>query len=120
MSIIIRKYDGSTLTVSKITEISEKLPAKYAIHRQPGANQDTIQPLGTSNREYTLKGIATAAAGSTFFTDMRSKTGSIYYSSSAFGVIINNLQVFYTDINLGDSGGRPLERKFTISMIEVI
>ena len=119
MTTTIRNYQGTALTTAKIIEISEKLSMKSAIHKLPGADKDYIQSLGASNKVFTIKGIVTTSSEDTFLYTLVRNTGSLIFSSSAFGQPINT-QVFFLDVDLQDKGSRPLERTFMIRAIEVL
>ena len=119
MTTTIINSAGTSLTTARIIEISEKISMKFSIHRFPGANKDYIQNLGASNKEFNIKGIVTTAAAATFLYTLVRETGSLIYSSSAFGIPIN-AQVFFLNLDMQDKGSRPLERTFSLRAIEVL
>jgi hypothetical protein len=122
MVAILRNHIGNTIgggTLGRITDISVKFYSKIVIHRLPSANYDTVQTLGTGSRGFSISGIITDALGETWIAQANCKTGSIYFSSSAYGVQYNVQVVFY-DPTTRDIGERPFERKFSINAIEVL
>lgn len=125
----------------RIESITEKLSSKHAMHLLPTADKDLIQRLGKSNRSFTIKGILTTYqygfcwddavndVDAGFFRDMVGYTGSIaYYNAfSTIGILTggreaawsNSPVVLWTGVDYEDRAGRPMERRFTITAVEI-
>ena len=121
MVATLRNWVGSTIPPNgKVQEIIVKRVSKISIHKLPGADKDLVQKMGLSNRIFTISGWVPNSDGIGFLETAVSNTGSILYTSSALGQAINNVQVLFYDLEFRDAGSRPLERRFTISAVEII
>ena len=122
MPITIRDYTGSILAGSdgRVTDLTTFWSTKTSIHKLPGANKDLVQKLGISNRRFTLKGFVTTYSGSVFLEAANNNSGSMSFSSNLNAVLMNYTRVFYYELEWLDSGLRPLERRFTLSAVEII
>lgn len=128
----------------RIESITEKLSSKYAVHFLPTADKDLIQKLGKNNRYFTIKGILTTyqygfcwteggaaqnEPDAAFFRDMVGYTGSfIFYNAFSTSDILTggrefafwtSTNVLWTGVDFEDKAGRPMERRFTISAVEI-
>ena len=121
MPVTIRNSVGGTLTGSdgRVNDLSTSQSTKTSVHKLPGADKDLVQKMGLSNRRFTLKGFVTTLAGSGFIESVKNDTGSISFSSN-LGTLLSATIVFYHDLEWFDSGLRPLERRFSISAVEII
>ena len=121
MVCTLRNHTGDVIPPNGIiTEFTVKRETKTSVHKLPGAGKDLIQKMGLSNRIFAIKGFVTNSAGVTTLNDTVNYTGSILYVNILGQTIINNVQVFYTDLQLHDRGLRPFETNFLITAVEII
>ena len=121
MTITLINNSGSSFTEGLINDISVKLATKHSVIPLPGIDKDVIQKFGKNNREFDIKGIVTGSDGVTFLENNINQTGSFYFSSSALNqVLISTTTVYYSNLEWRDTGDRPLERKFSLTLIEVL
>lgn len=126
-----------------VEAISETLSLKYSANFVPTADKDIIQKLGKNNRTFKIKGILTNYKygfcynegdscndmDSGFFRDMIGYTGSIFFANSFSdsNILTGGRQTAYSDsptvlwtgVDFEDNASRPMERKFSVTAVEL-
>ncbi len=121
MTITLRNNSGSAFSDGLINDISVKMATKSSVIPMPGIDKDVIQKFGKNNRAFNIKGIVTGSAGVSFLENAIKQTGSFYFYSNALNqVLIGTTTVYYSNFEWQDTGDRPLERKFSLTLIEII
>jgi hypothetical protein len=124
--VLVNKY-SDTFT-GKIDDLTIGQSTKTSVVPIAGADVDVVQKMGASNKTFAVKGYVTVydAAGTSgdssveFLNKGLNFTGSIYwYSGTLKQTLIPTTVVFFQDLQWSDKGSRPLEREFTLSLVEL-
>lgn len=113
---------GSSIPNLIINDIKEIKVTRHVVHDVLAADQDIIQTMGNKNRTYAISGWA-YQTGSDNIPLQTARTDLFYLLGTTGSIssdIISSLQVLFTELNIDDKGGRPMEFKFDLQAIEVI
>ena len=123
MTNIIYNASGSAIPGIVIDRIQQTKGTKTIIQELPGAGYDIVQNLGIKNKRFVLEGYALAtgslptspslATSKTNLEWLDGRTGS--FSSN----VISQGHVLFTNVDVDDKAGRPLELRFSIEAVEV-
>ena len=125
--IILRDKIGTTFT-GRIDDLTTGQSTKAVVIKQPGLDSDIVQKMGASNKTFTLKGYVTnydpqTVAGDSsvvFLNNANNNTGSIYFHSDALALdLIPTTIVLIHNLQWKDAGNRPMERTFTLELVEI-
>jgi len=125
--VILRDKIGTTFT-GRIDDLTTSQTTKATVIKMPGVDSDVVQKMGASNKTFMLKGYVTqqdplTIVGDTsvvFLNNAVNYTGSLYFHSDALALdLIPTTVVFLENLQWKDSGTRPMERSFTLSLVEI-
>lgn len=125
--IILRNKSSHTFT-GRIDDLSIIQSTKTPVIGIPGSDSNVVQKMGLSNKRYKLKGYVTAqdplSVGSEtpteFLNNNLNFTGSIYfYSDTLAQTLIAATCVFYENLEWEDTGDKPSERSFNLTLVEL-
>ncbi len=147
MSLTITNAAGSTLTTLNIQGIHQVNPTKFVVIPLGGTDKDEVQKFGKQNRIVQLKGCASALDQKVFLENLIGNTGSIKYESDpglifwsqSYGLgdfdpndffyedffvytgetMYYDLPVYFRSLNWHEIGARPMEREFTLEVVEI-
>ena len=125
--VILRNKTSATFT-GRIDNVSTSQTTKTATIKLAGADKDVIQKIGLSNKIFTVQGYVSvndpltveSETPSEFLNNAVNYTGSIYWRSDTLALdLIPGTCVHFTDLEWKDEGSRPMERVFTLSLVEI-
>ncbi len=124
MGVSLINYYGVSFSEGKITEITVKNSTKSSTTSIPGLDKDYILRMNKTIREFSLSGYVTGSDGIWFLGASLNNTGSFYYTSSAFGgdmigTATAPVTVFYENLQMKDVSGKPMQRDFDLTLLEV-
>ena len=138
---------GTSLTTLNIRGIQQVNPTKLVVIPLGAADKDAIQNFGLRNRVISLRGCACGLDEGVFLENLVGNTGSIGFTSdpglimwkTAYGLgdfnqddfyfedffvysgvtVYDNISVYFKSLNWRDAGSRPMEREFTMEVVEI-
>ena len=126
--VILRNAIGYTFT-GRIDDLTTSQTTKAAVIKLPGIDKDVVQKMGASNKTFSLKGyvtvrdpltITSSESSVTFLNNAVNYTGSVYFHSDALAMdLIPVTVVLLTNLQWKDAGNRPMERTFTLDLVEI-
>jgi hypothetical protein len=103
-----------------ISRVTEQKVSRTIIYDLPTANFDLLQKLGKKNRRFTIEGECYDDGGSLWLRLLPGVTGSLSYTSANGEIFLPATTILYMEVNFTDKAGRPMERSFNITAVEVI
>ena len=122
MGTNIINSSGSSIPNLIANEAKEVKLTRSIIHDIPSINNDIIHTMGNKNRRFNITGWAIQTGSDDL--PLKTARNDLQYLAGNTGSVSSDLltqtQVLYTNVDIDDRSGRPLEFKFTLEVIEVI
>ena len=125
--VILRDKVGTMFT-GRIDDLTTGQSTKTVVIKQPGLDSDIVQKMGASNKTFVVKGYVTVYdpltvmgdTSTTFLNNANNNTGSIYFHSDALQLdLIPTTVILMHNLQWKDAGNRPMERSFTLEVVEI-